>query len=184
MTQLGRPRGLIDYATLEDSAAEQAGAVPTPHWKLIWHPRTLVYLGIWSLIGLGLLFALGTRPHLAMSVAKDRNPPYMQLSDGSLRNAYTVKLRNMEDRPRQFELTLEGVPGAKMWTDDMAKAQASRRLVIPVAADQTDPLRVYVEGAAGTAPQPLHFSLRALDAEGGAARYDTRFDAPDSHDPE
>jgi cytochrome c oxidase accessory protein FixG len=179
MEQLGRPRGLIDYATLEDSAAEQAGAPPTSHWKLIWHPRTLVYLGIWSLIGLVLLFALGTRHHMAMSVAKDRNPPFMLMSDGDLRNAYTVKLRNMEDRPRTMALTLVGVPGAKMWADDMAKGEASRKLVRTVAADQTDPLRIYVESASGTAPQPLGFTLRALDAEGGMANYSTRFDAPD-----
>ncbi len=184
MAQLGRPRGLIDYATLEDSAAEQSGATPTPHWKLIWHPRTLVYLGIWSLIGLGLLFALGTRQHMAMSVAKDRNPPYMLLSDGELRNAYTVKLRNMEDRPRPMALSLVGVPGAKMWADDMAKTDASRQLVRTVAADQTDPLRIYVLAPAGTAPQALSFALRALDAEGGAASYATRLDAPDPQVPQ
>ena len=179
MKQLGRPRGLIDYATLEDSAAEQAGAPSTPHWKLIWHARTLVYLGIWSLIGGGLLFALGTRHHVALSVAKDRNPPYMLLSSGELRNAYTVKLRNMEDRPRRMEITLIGVPGAKMWTDDMAKGEASRTLVRNVAPDQTDPLRIYVEATSGTAPQPLGFSLRVLDAEGGTVSYTTRFDAPE-----
>ena len=179
MEQLGRPRGLIDYATLEDSEAEQAGGTPTPHWKLIWHPRTLVYLGIWSLIGLGLLFALGTRHHLAMSVAKDRNPPFMLMSDGTLRNAYTVKLRNMEDRPRPMELSLVGVPGATMWADDMAKAEASRKLVRTVAADQTDPMRIYVLAPSGTTAQTLGFALRALDAEGGAASYTTRLDAPD-----
>ena len=182
MAQLGRPRGLIDYATLEDSAAEQAGATPTPHWKLIWHPRTLVYLGIWSLIGLGLLFALGTRHHMAMSVAKDRNPPYMLMSDGALRNAYTVKLRNMEDRPRTMELSLVGVPGATMWADDMAKSEASRKLVRKVAADQTDPLRIYVLAPSGTPPQALGFALRGLDAEGGAEHYATRLDAPDPSD--
>jgi cytochrome c oxidase accessory protein FixG len=179
MTQLGRPRGLIDYATLEDSAAEMAGAPPTSHAKLIWHPRTLVYLAIWSLIGGGLLFALGTRHHLALSVAKDRNPPYMLMSNGDLRNAYTVKLRNMEDRPRRIEITLAGVPGAKMWTDDMAEGEAARTLVRMVAPDQTDPLRVYVLAPNGTPAQPLGFTLKADDAEGGTASYSTRLDAPD-----
>ncbi len=56
MAQVGRPRGLIDYATLEDSAREIAGAPATARWKLIWHPRTLVYFAIWAAIGLGLLF--------------------------------------------------------------------------------------------------------------------------------
>ena len=61
----------------------------------------------------------------------------------------------------------------------MAKGDASRTLVRNVAPDQTDPLRIYVEAASGTAPQPLGFNLRVLDAEGGTVGYTTRFDAPD-----
>jgi cytochrome c oxidase accessory protein FixG len=178
MEQVGRPRGLIDYATLEDSAKEQAGAAPTPHWKLIFHARTLVYLGIWSAIGLALLFALGTRQHLDVSVSKDRNPPYMLLSDGSLRNAFTVKLLNMENRPRKMELSLVGLPGAMMWSDDMPRSAASRTLVRTVAADQADPVRVYVVAPAGTGEQGFTMALRALDKEGGSDTHEVRFDAP------
>ena len=178
MGQLGRPRGLIDYATWEDMEAEKAGAPPTPHLKLIWHPRTLIYFTIWSAIGLGLLFLLGTRQHLALNLSKDRNPPFMLLSDGRVRNAYAVRLRNMEGRPRPFAITLEGVPGAVMWSDDMGQAGAARQLVRTVAADQTDSLRLYVAAPRGTQPQALTFTLKALDAERGSARYATRFDAP------
>ena len=182
MGQLGRPRGLIDYATLEDSAREITGKAPLSHWQLIWHPRTLVYLAIWSSIGLALLFALGTRQHIALSVAKDRNPPFMLMSDGELRNAYAVKLRNMEDRPRRFELTLVGVPGATMWSEDMDRKQAARVLTRNVAPDQTDPVRIYVVAPKGTHEQDLRFDLKALDAEGGTAHYTTRIDAPESHE--
>ena len=179
MKQLGRPRGLIDYTSLEDTAREQAGAAPLPHLKLIWHPRTLAYLAVWCAIGGALLFALGTRHHLALSVAKDRNPPVMVLSDGTLRDAYTVKLRNMEDRPRRIAITLAGLPGAMMWSDDMARGQATRSFVRNVAADQTDPLRIYVEAPAGTHEQPISFALTALDKEGGTAQATNRFDTPD-----
>ena len=178
MGQLGRPRGLIDYVTLQDMEAEKAGAPPTPHLKLIWHPRTLIYFTIWSGIGLGLLFLLGTRQHLALNLSKDRNPPFMLLSDGSVRDAYAVRLRNMEGRPRRFAITLEGVPGATMWSDDMGKGAATRELVREVAADQTESLRLYVAAPRGTRAQKLAFQLRALDAEGGSARYASRFDAP------
>ena len=178
MGQLGRPRGLIDYATLDDMEREKAGAPPTPHLKLIWHPRTLIYFTIWSAIGIGLLFLLGTRQHLALNLSKDRNPPFMLLSDGSVRNAFAVRLRNMEGRPRQFAITIDGVPGAKMWSDDMGQASAARRLVRTVAADQTDSLRLYVAAPRGTGPQQLGFTMTALDAEGGTVRYASRFDAP------
>jgi polyferredoxin len=125
-----------------------------------------------------MLFLLGTRQHLALNVAKDRNPPYMLLSGGEVRNAYTLKLRNMEGRPRRIRVGLEGVPGAAMWTDDTSRSSAARSLTVAAAADQTTPLRVYVAAPAGTAPQPLEFELTALDREGGEASYHTRFDAP------
>jgi cytochrome c oxidase accessory protein FixG len=178
MAQVGRPRGLIDYATLEDSAREQAGHAPSPHWKLIWHPRTLVYLGVWSAIGLALLFALGVRQHLDLSVAQDRNPPFMLMSDGSVRNAYTLKLRNMETRPRTMTIALEGLPGARMWTDETARSAAGRSLTRKVDADQTQTVRVYVLAPPNTAPQDFSFNLRAEDQEGGADTAETRFAAP------
>jgi polyferredoxin len=179
MQQLGRPRGLIDYATLEDSAREKAGAPPSSHMKLIWHPRTLVYLGIWSAIGLALLFALGVRQHIDISVAKDRNPPFMLMSDGLVRNAYTVNLRNMENRPRRMEIGLLGLPGATMWTDTMPRDAAVRRLIRTVPADQADPVRVYVIAPRGEDEQDFSFTLRALDSQGGSDAHKTHFDAPE-----
>jgi cytochrome c oxidase accessory protein FixG len=179
MQQLGRPRGLIDYATLEDSAREKEGAPPTSHLKLIWHPRTLAYLAIWSMIGLVLLFALSVREHIDISVAKDRNPPFMLLSDGLVRNAYTVNLRNMESRPRRMEIGLLGLEGATMWTDSTARDSAARTLIRTVSPDQADPVRVYVVAPRGTRPQDFTFTLHALDSQGGSDAHHTHFDAPE-----
>lgn len=179
MLKLGRSRGLIDYATLEDSAREIAGQPASPHHKLIWHPRTLVYLALWSAIGVVMLFALGTRHHLAISVAEDRDPPYMRLADGELRNGYTVKLRNMEDRPRHVVLALQGLPGAVMWSDDMARSAASRTLTSNIAADQTGVMRIYVVAPRQTLRQSFALAATALDAEGERASYTTRFAAPE-----
>ena len=178
MGQVGRPRGLIDYVTLDDAAKEKAGAAPTPHWKLIWHPRTLVYLGVWCAIGVALLFLLGTRKHIDLAVQKDRNPPYMLLSDGAIRNAWTLKLKNMEGRPRPMVITIDGLPGAVMWTDTEGRAQAGRKLTMAVPADTVLPVRVYIAGRPNTAEQDFAFNLAATDNEGGGNHVKTRFDAP------
>ncbi|NBC37477.1 cytochrome c oxidase accessory protein CcoG [Novosphingobium sp. FSY-8] len=181
MVKTGRPRGLIDYATLEDAEREKAGQPATAHAKLIWHPRTLVYLGVWSAIGLGLLFMLGTRQHISVAVSKDRNPPYMLLSAGEVRNAYAVRWKNMEGRPRKMELSLDGVPGAKMWAEDMPMASASGKIIRIVPADSTDPVRVYVLAPPTTTGEhKVTFTLRALDADGGSVSYAARFDAPEA----
>ncbi|HMO68186.1 MAG TPA: cytochrome c oxidase accessory protein CcoG [Novosphingobium sp.] len=178
MAETGRPRGLIDYATLDDATREKAGQPPTPHLKLIWRPRTIFYFGVWSAIGLGLLFLLGTRARTDVTVAKDRNPPFILMSDGSVRNAYTLRLRNMENRPRTMTVTLEGLPGAVMWSEDIGRESAARQLVRRVAADETQTMRAYVVAPAGTPAQEFRFTLAA---EGGARERDeaeVRFDSP------
>lgn len=179
MQQIGRPRGLIDYATLEDCEIERAGGQPKPIMKALFHTRTLVYLGVWGAIGLALLFALGVRSQIDVSVQKDRNPPFMLMSDGEIRNAYTVKLRNMQTRPRPMQVTLEGLPGGVMWTDEMAREKAAREIRVTVAPDQVEVMRVYVVAPSDTTPQSFSFALKATDAEGGGDISEARFDAPE-----
>lgn len=178
MAQLGRAPRLIDYVTLQGAECEKAGAPRQKPLKIILRPRVLIYFGLWCAIGLALLFALGVRRHIDISAAKDRNPPYMLLSDGSVRNAYTVKLRNMENRPRAMEIGLAGLDRAVMWSDDMPRAQAARSLRRTVAADQAEPVRIYVAAPADTLAQDFSFTVQALDAEGGGDHHQTRFDAP------
>ena len=178
MAEIGRPRGLIDYATLEDCKREAAGEPARPAWKALTHPRTLIYLGIWSAIGLALLFALGARTHVDLSAAQDRNPPFMLMSDGAVRNAYTLKLRNMQSRPRTMEIALTGLPGAMMWTDESGRDQASRAIRVRVDADAIDTVRAYVIAAPGTRPQPFAFRLRTVEPRPESDRSDVRFAAP------
>ena len=178
MADIGRPRGLIDYATLEDCEAEAAGAAPKPAWKAIFRPRTIAYTLIWGSIGLAMLFALGVRDRTGLSVAPDRNPPYMLLSDGSVRNAYTVKLRNMSTQPRRMEVALDGLPGAKMWTDTTSRAEAASRIGVTVPADSTQTVRAYVVAPASTKARDFAFTLAALDGERERQRTETTFVTP------
>ncbi|MFA6219770.1 MAG: cytochrome c oxidase accessory protein CcoG [Erythrobacter sp.] len=179
MKDIGRPRGLIDYATLEGCEREAAGGEARPAWKELLRPRTLVYLGIWGSIGFALLFALGTRSHVDLGVSPDRNPPFMLLSDGSVRNSYTLKLRNMTQAPREMTLTLEGLPDARFWTDSIAIDGAARSMAIAVPADATQTIRAYVAAPAGTTRQDFAFVLSTGGERPESDRADTRFDAPE-----
>lgn len=178
MGETGRPRGLIDYATLDDAESEKAGNPPTRHLKLIWRPRTIVYLTVWGAIGAGLLFMLGTRVHTDVTVAKDRNPPYILMSDGSVRNAYTLRLRNMEGRPRDMEIGIAGLPGGAMWSEDMAREKAARSLTRRVPADATQSVRVYVVAPSETTAREFEFTVQALGQPGEADKAQVRFDTP------
>ncbi len=180
MKQVGRPRGLIDYATLEDSEREAAGQPARPVWKALLHVRTLIYFGVWGAIGLALLFALGARTRIDISVAQDRNPPFMMMSDGSVRNGYTLKLRNMQSRPRVMEIALDGMPGASMWTDEMPRSAAVRKIRRTLAADTVENLRTYVIAPPGAAAQDFTFHLQTLDEDREKDSSDAHFDAPEA----
>jgi len=179
MAQIGRPRGLIDYATVEDCEHERAGGAPRPGWRTVLRPRTLAYSAIWIAIGLAMLFALGTRTRIGISALQDRNPLYVRLSDGSVRNGYTIKIRNMETRPRTVEIGLTGLPNARIWTGDDRGGPASG-VRIDVPADSVAKQRVFVVAPAGGAQRSaFDFTVRALDAEGGTARDDAQFERPE-----
>ncbi len=178
MKDIGRPRGLIDYATLEDCKAEAAGQPPRPAWKALLRPRTIAYFMIWGSIGLGLLFMLGVRSHTDLTVSPDRNPPFMLLSDGSIRNAYTLRLRNMESRPREMEVAIEGLPGGLMWSDTIAREDAATKQVIMVPADATLPVRAYVMAPADTEATDFTFRLTSLDEQRETDSVETGFTAP------
>ena len=178
MTAIGRPRGLIDYATLEDCEAERRGEPARPITKALFHTRTLIYTGIWAAIGFALLFALGTRERIDIKVQKDRNPPYTVQSSGEIRNDYTVKVLNMQSRPRQMQVSLDGLPGGKFWTNDMPRDKAARELKLTVPADRVEPLRIYVIAPYGTKEQAFLFRLKALDGAGEDDASEVRFDSP------
>ena len=178
MADVGRPRGLIDYATLEDCEKEANGEPTRSPWRALLRPRTLAYFLIWGSIGFAMLFALGVRNHVGLSVSPDRNPPYILMSDGSVRNSYTLKLRNMESRPREMEIAIEGLPGALMWTDTIGRDDAARTQVKTVPADQVLSVRAYVVAPEGTSTQDFSFSVTSRDEQQETATTETRFDTP------
>ena len=181
MARIGRPRGLIDYATLEDCRAEASGAPPVPIRRTLLRPRTFVYIGLWSAVGLAMMFALGTRTRLDVSVAHDRNPLWVRLSDGAVRNAYTVKFRNMESRPRTVKLAIGKLPGAVMWDSLQDDRSASTELAFTVAPDRVDEHRIYVRsGSAGESSQRINFNLQSTDGERSAAYAESRFERPEN----
>ena len=178
MAQIGRPRGLIDYTTFENAQLEREGEPAKPIRKELFRPRTLIYFSIWGAIGLALLFGLSARTRLDVSAQEDRNPLYVRLSDGAVRNGYTVKIRNMELRPRNVRITLEGLPGAVMWTETGSREAGGRSLDATVPPDALQKLRIFVAAPAGEERREAAFTVRALDAEGGGDRVAVMFEGP------
>jgi polyferredoxin len=145
MDRLGRERGLIGYFTLTDEKAERAGGQARPVWRHVLRPRTILYTSLWSLVGVGLLVALFVRPAIEIDVSPVRNPLYVTLSDGTIRNAYDLRLRNKHHEARDFALSFAA--GAPL----RLHVEGDEDVTVTVPADRTAEVRLYLEAAPGTA---------------------------------
>jgi cytochrome c oxidase accessory protein FixG len=177
MEKVGLPKGLISYSTLHTYNAHKSGQPAVMGWRSFVRPRTIVYSSIWVAAGLAMLFALSLRDRLGVSVLQDRNPLFVELSDGSIRNGYTVKILNMQQRPRRFRVALAGLEGAVMSMTGSDAAPA-RAFDVEVEADKLRAIKVYVSArpeALEGQQTPFRFEIR----EGEEMKaYDATFNAP------
>ena len=139
MGKLGRDRGLIDYLALSDEQQEREGAKPRAIWKHILRPRTVLYTGLWSLIGVALVFALFIRSDLEITSSAIRNPIYVLQSDGSVRNIYDLRIKNKLGEEREFRLSLSSDRILRLDVEGVTDLQH-----VNVPANSTLVQRVYV----------------------------------------
>jgi len=111
MDKVGLPRGLISYDTLANVERRAHGL--GPRLRLV-RPRTLLYGAIIALVGAIMLYVLVTRPVLELNVQSDRNPLFVQLADGSIRNGYAVKILNKRHETRRFWILVDGLQGGEL----------------------------------------------------------------------
>ena len=99
-------------------------------------------------------------------------------SDGSIRNAYSVRVANKHLEERRYTLNVDGLPGARL---DVVGGRIDQqgRPVVTVGPDQTLEMRVLVT-ASGDHPAEtadIRFVITDL-ASGEAARASDHFKAP------
>ena len=176
MDMVGRPRGLISYDTLANSAARAEGR-PT-HWTAI-RPRTVVYALILLVIAAIMAGTLLLRPRLDISIQRDRAPLYVELSDGSIRNGYTVKISNMTRHAHSYALSVTGVPEAVVHV--AGRDDQEGPVDIEVRSDSIATVRVTVKAPRDVlkaASTDIAFSL-VESADGERVVYDSVFLAPE-----
>jgi len=145
MEKIGKPRGLVDYLALKDETREREGKKPVSIWKHILRPRTIMYTVLWSGVGLALVLMLFIQADIDLTVRPVRNPTFVTLADGSIRNTYDVGIRNMhgEDTPFYFsisgadELTLEleGAEGVSVVAPADMEYKQRLYLIAPKGSD-------------------------------------------------
>jgi len=140
MDKVGRPRGLIAYDTDLNIARRQRGEAT--QFRPI-RPRTIAYATLLAVVGTVMLYALMTRADFDVSVLRDRNPLYVRLSNGDIRNAFTVKLINKDRLGRSISLRIEGPQDAVLSGVGVTET-GDGTVRVPVDADSLQATRIFV----------------------------------------
>ena len=167
MAKIGRPARLIAYDTDINIQHRQRGENPV--YKIV-RPRTALYAAIITIVGGAMLYVLATRHSEAISVIHDRNPIFVRLSDGAVRNGYTIRIINKRLESREFVLSVAGVAGALVDFADLPPREDGR-LVIEVGPDQTREVRVLVTDYALTPPASAPIAFYLYDMVTGERAY-------------
>jgi cytochrome c oxidase accessory protein FixG len=144
MDKIGKPRGLISYMALTDETAERAGSHPKRIWKHVFRLRTIIYTALWAGVGVALVVALFMRSDIDVNVTPVRNPTYVTLADGSIRNTYELRLRNKFGEARDFHISLTSEALLRI------SLEGTDELTVRVPADETKTQRVYVVAPSGS----------------------------------
>jgi cytochrome c oxidase accessory protein FixG len=144
MDRVERPRGLIAYDT--DAAVAARAAKQAPVYKLV-RPRT-IYYGAALLLVTGLMaWGFATRSVLDLHVLRDRNPVFVRLHDGAVRDGYTLKIANRSFQRKTLQVRFSGVEGATLRMP--GAAATTGQLQVTVEPNQVGAVRVFVIGPPG-----------------------------------
>ncbi len=136
MTKVGRPTGLIGYDT--DAAIEARAAGETPPPLKIVRPRTILYAAIIAIAGGLMLYQLATRSFLTLAVTHERTPLFTTLRDGSIRNAYTLRIANKRTENRPVAIEVEGPTGTRVEAIGASPTSDWRPVVYVPPGDQVE----------------------------------------------
>ncbi len=177
MDKIDRPRGLIAYDTIDNLEAESKGKATSLH---LLRPRLLLYAALIALVSLIMLVALWNRSVLEVNVLRDRNPLFVELSDGGIRNGYTIKILNKRHESREFRVGTEGLLGATL---RIVGFENDTDPTISVPVDELRALRVFVTLPKQNLPSlkggVADFEIVITDlGDGSTVRNDTTFRSP------
>jgi len=150
MDKVGSPRGLIRFASERELAR---GTASSRYWK---RPRLAVYgavLGLFTLLG---AWTLAQRSPLLVDVLRDRGALVRETAEGNFENAYTLKLMNRAEQPREFEVAVEGLPGIALQGANRFQTEPGSTTPVHVTVAVAGPVEA-------TGIQPIRFHIRARD---------------------
>jgi cytochrome c oxidase accessory protein FixG len=141
MTKVGKPTRLIGYDTDVNIHRREEGKPPI--YRFV-RARTLIYVAIIAIAGGAMLYTLATRSSVGINVLHDRNPIAVALSDGGVRNGYTVRLLNKRPVDRGLDVSVEGLPAGSRVEIVGNDGNGDGATRVDVGPDRTRELRALV----------------------------------------
>lgn len=141
MKQVDRPVGLIAYDT-DIAVAARAKGQSAPPVRLI-RSRTVLYAVLMLVIGALMTFGLMTRASFEVSILSDRSPPFVQLSNGDIRNGYTLKFVNKGHTARDIRMVVTSPEQATVEMIGIGSKQDSE-IEFPALAHGVDRYRFHI----------------------------------------
>jgi cytochrome c oxidase accessory protein FixG len=166
MDKVGRPRGLIRYASLDEIEGK-------PIRKLYQHPRTLVYISIILIALSGIIYGLTHLGSMTLRVIPERQPLFITESDGSIQNKYEFKVVNKTDKDLHVNVTAEGGISGQVIIG------AEQPLLTHHGRGTS--FTVFVKASGANIKQEvtnIEFRIQSIEDPAVSAEYDSKFNAP------
>ncbi|MBV6658854.1 MAG: hypothetical protein KI785_13915, partial [Devosiaceae bacterium] len=116
MNKLERPTGLINFASLSQTHDEAHLAAPLQEVGGKKRKSTKVrfygYGVLLLLVGIAMVFTVLNRTGFDVAITPERDPAFVMLSDGSIRNIYNVRLSDRGEETETVRFAITGLEGA------------------------------------------------------------------------
>ncbi|OFX03153.1 MAG: hypothetical protein A3E78_05400 [Alphaproteobacteria bacterium RIFCSPHIGHO2_12_FULL_63_12] len=119
-----------------------------------------------------MLFGLSSRATMEVNVLRDRTPPFVRLSDGSIRNAYNVKIINKANTARQFTISLEGGEGLSV--SSVGETAKENALTITAEGDGLRSVRIFVTAPPAAVERAAKEITLVVAETGGGERVENK----------
>ncbi len=176
MARTKQPAGLIRFAS--QRAMEQPAKPAPPLWR---RPRPMAYALLIAFVAIGTATLFQGRGGVSMMVEPVRSRGYVLLSDGSVRNDFTLLVRDGRAEPAALVVRTSGLPGATVRVGIGGDAPAEDGTIPVASGDTATEARLLITVPPGVAAADRTvFSLRLEPVGGGApvAETESFFVAP------
>ncbi len=167
MTRIDRPTGLIRYSSLMNlkSGIKRMSLVT---------PQAMISLAILAGCLLVIIFGINNIGDTNLNIYHYRQPLFITMSSGDIRNRYRVKIQNRSKTPAHYQIDVSG----------LADARIIGRSNFTIAADSTRIADIFLELPQTRIPDGIHpIRFRLIRQDSTTIEYSSVFIGPDATAP-